>query len=312
MKQFIPFVILLFLALSLKAQSSFEVTSSDGYTVTINLVPTGIQVNQPCPFGYNYDVVFDYDISFSGTNIPANLWTLQGNVGCGASTLFLPLNNSGGVGQTITNGNAYEGDCSVAPSVAALNCDEFVLTIQGPGIPFQQINASFVLPVDFLSFAARPNGKSVQLDWATASETDNDFFEIQRSRDAINWQSLEQISGKGTTSDISTYTFYDADPEGTILYYRLKQVDYDGSFAFSDVVAVALGEAPLAAFPNPTNNIVTLTASGTVSLHDLTGRVLQTQNNGAQKGQLTFDLSDLPEGLYLLRAEDSTQKILKH
>ncbi|MEM9261324.1 MAG: T9SS type A sorting domain-containing protein, partial [Bacteroidota bacterium] len=223
-------------------------------------------------------------------------------------------NGAGGspVHRSPTNGNAYEGDCSVAPTVNDLSCDEFVLTIQGPGIPFQQINASFVLPVDFLSFAARPDGKSVQLNWATATETDNDFFEIQRSRDAINWQALEQISGNGTTSDVSTYTFYDADPVGTVLYYRLKQVDHDGSFAFSDVIAVALGEAPLVAFPNPTHDVITLTTSGTVSLHDLTGRVLQTQNTGPQEGQLTFDLSDLPAGLYLLRSETITQKILKH
>lgn len=174
------------------------------------------------------------------------------------------------------------------------------------------LGAPAVLPVAFLSFSARPNGKSVQLDWATASETDNDFFEIQRSGDAINWRSIEQINGTGTTTDRSTYTFYDADPEGAILYYRLKQVDYDGTFAFSDVVTVALGVGPLQAFPNPTHGIVTITSSGTVSLHDLTGKLLQSQNFGVRKGQFTFDLSEFPAGLYLLRAEGGTQKILKH
>lgn len=174
------------------------------------------------------------------------------------------------------------------------------------------LGAPAVLPVAFLSFAARPDGKSVQLDWATASETDNDFFEIQRSGDAVNWRTLEQIGGKGTTTEMSTYTYYDADPKGEILYYRLKQVDHDGSFTFSDVVTLALGKGPLQAFPNPTQGLVAITAQGSVSLHDLTGKVLQSQNLGPREGQLTFDLSDLPAGLYLLRAEGGTQKIVKH
>lgn len=312
MNRFIPFVLLLLLSLCVDGQSAVEISSTDGYIVKIDLVATGIQVNQPCPNGYNYDVIFDYDISFSGDNIPADgLWTLQANVGCGSSTLFLPLENEGGTGIATTSGNAYESDCNVAPTIGDLLCDELILTISGSGISRRQINLSFILPVDFTSFVATPKGKQVQLDWSTSNESDNDFFEVQRSADAISWNTIERVSGNGSTEAGAAYRFMDTDVSGSAIYYRLRQVDFDGAFTFSPIVRVSLEQGDFSAFPNPTNGPLTINGGGTVTVRDITGRTLLTAEGISGNETTTLDLSSLRPGLYLVQTEAGTQKVLR-
>ncbi|MDG1262272.1 MAG: HYR domain-containing protein, partial [Flavobacteriales bacterium] len=111
------------------------VTSSNGYDVTINVNAVNINAaSMSCAFGYSYTVDLDYDVTFSGTNIPANLYTLQGTLGCGANSQFFTLPNSGGIG-TVTSANAYSNntDCATA-TPASLDCNSISIQIEGPGI----------------------------------------------------------------------------------------------------------------------------------------------------------------------------------
>lgn len=312
MNRFLPIVFLFLFSLCLTGQPVTQINSGNGYVVNISLVATGIQVNQPCPNGYNYDVVFDYDITFTGSNIPANgLWTLQANVGCGNNNLFLPLPSGGGSGVVTTTGNSYQADCGVEPTIEALVCDQLVLTIQGPGISRQNIDLSFVLPVNFTAFTANLRGKQVQLDWRTSAETDNDYFEVQRSSNAVAWNTIGRVSGNGSVETGTEYAFLDLAPRNTETYYRLRQVDFDGTFTFSPIVRVSLAEGDFTAFPNPTSGPLTVSGGGDVIITDLSGRTLLSQPGLDGNSTTTLDLSTLRPGLYLVQSSNGVQKVLK-
>ena len=114
------------------------------------------------------------------------------------------------------------------------------------------------LPVTLVSFTATPAGNhAVHLDWATASELNNDYFEVQRSRDGHLFEALGRVAGHGTSGQASSYRFIDeTSANGTTAYYRLRQVDTDGSFHFSPVQAVTLASpsslVQVRIAPNPT------------------------------------------------------------
>ncbi len=109
------------------------------------------------------------------------------------------------------------------------------------------------LPVELIGFEARVNSDNqVELDWATASELNNDYFLIERSRDGAVWEVIAQVAGNGTTSQAMHYSTIDKEPYQGRSYYRLQQVDFDGTTAYSDLVNVKIELlAGFNLFPNP-------------------------------------------------------------
>jgi hypothetical protein len=155
------------------------------------------------------------------------------------------------------------------------------------------------LPVTLVSFSAiAAPGRSVQLNWATASEQNNNYFEVQRSVDGQNFGTLKQVPGHHTTTQSSNYSFVDAAPgAAAIYYYRLRQVDLDGTSTYSPVrtVNLAAGSSPvqLAVVPNPTtatNLHVQVRyagaapASATLTVQTLLGQTLLAQSVTIQPG----------------------------
>lgn len=94
------------------------------------------------------------------------------------------------------------------------------------------------LPIELLSFTGQAQSNTVELSWITASEINNDYFEVQRSTDAVNFTTIGKVSGSGTTLLQSDYGFTDNSPYSGINYYRLKQVDYDGESETFNVISV--------------------------------------------------------------------------
>lgn len=99
------------------------------------------------------------------------------------------------------------------------------------------------LPIDLLYFNARAERSLVSLEWATATEINNDFFTIERSTDGYNWQIMGYEMGAGNANQTLRYTFTDSNPLEGISYYRLKQTDFDGQFEYFAPVAVSLSGA---------------------------------------------------------------------
>ncbi|HEX8429165.1 T9SS type A sorting domain-containing protein [Hymenobacter sp.] len=179
--------------------------------------------------------------------------------------------------------------------------------IESPGGP---------LPVSLVSFTAALRKGQVALNWVTASESNNKGFEVQRSQNGQEFQTILTREGKGSTTSRSTYDAVDSRPLTGVSYYRLKQNDADGKFAYSPVVIVtnaALAEATF--YPNPTSGKLTInlpqtqqTTVAKVRVTDLSGREVKAV---ALPANGEIDLSDLKAGTYLLTVGAGDQQVTR-
>lgn len=113
------------------------------------------------------------------------------------------------------------------------------------------------LPIELLSFEGKYLNTLVYIQWKTASERNNDYFELERSKNSIDFTPLYKVQGAGTTAYTQTYSFTDENPHHGLNYYRLRQVDFDKSLTYSDVISVDAGsntEHALQVIPNPSDN----------------------------------------------------------
>lgn len=175
------------------------------------------------------------------------------------------------------------------------------------------------LPVDLLTFTAHTEDNvTVELDWQTASETNNDYFTIERSIDGKNWSEVVQVDGQGNSRTIQHYVSFDYSPNKGVNYYRLKQTDHDGKFKYANIVAVNIGSPDaMTIYPNPTKDFVVVAgdASDLSNLQvlnglgqDVTGLITLSKLG---LGRYTMDLSSLSKGLYLIKSSTHTSKVYK-
>ena len=171
------------------------------------------------------------------------------------------------------------------------------------------INASAPLPVELMFFRGVAEKNSVNLVWKTATEKNNEGFDIQRSVAGSEWQTIGFVPGQGTTIEQQAYTFIDDSPLNGINYYRLKQVDFDGTFDFSNIVSTDFSSSRdlsnLKITPNPVQyGELTLTLAGTdfetglVKIFNSNGQIVFVQK--IEDLNTTLDVRTLPNGIYWL------------
>jgi hypothetical protein len=108
------------------------------------------------------------------------------------------------------------------------------------------------LSIELTAFNAIANNNVVNLFWTTLNETNNDYFTVERSKNAINFETVTNVSGGGTINKETHYTSTDEIPFYGVSYYRLKQTDFDGSFTYSNLVAVkVMKDINFQTMPNP-------------------------------------------------------------
>jgi hypothetical protein len=121
------------------------------------------------------------------------------------------------------------------------------------------------IPVELVSFGASIVGNNTKLIWQTASELNNSGFEIQRKWKNTNWQKIGFVNGAGTTTEIKNYSFTDKEINNEVTYYRLRQVDFDGSYSYSKVVEVQpvnpVNFNLSQNYPNPFNPVTSISFS---------------------------------------------------
>jgi hypothetical protein len=167
------------------------------------------------------------------------------------------------------------------------------------------------LPIELLSFKATPRNKVVQLDWKTASEKNARHFDVERGLDGKNFSSIGTIKASGTSNTLLTYNFDDESPLNGLTYYRLRQVDFDGTTAFSSVVSVNRNkETKVVLAPNPAQNTVAVSLAGNeqranLTVYDLLGKVVLTKTMEGNSANL--DVSALPSSTYLLEIVSNGQ-----
>lgn len=167
------------------------------------------------------------------------------------------------------------------------------------------------LPVVLTDFSARAQAADALLTWRTAQEKNNDRFEVERSRNGLSYERVGTLPGRGTTTAASEYRYTDLNAARTgagVVYYRLKQVDTDGTTTYSEARAVQFEAAPVVAtlYPNPAAEQATLdlgsleAGSYTIRILDLTGRVVQ-QCQAAGARQQALPLRTLSPGSYIVQ-----------
>jgi len=168
--------------------------------------------------------------------------------------------------------------------------------------------AGIVLPVELVRFDAFAKDNQTLLEWQTASEINNEGFEIQKSNDGISWEKLEFVEGKGTSSNSNTYASIDRFPTQGSNYYRLKQMDLDGKFELSKTVVVDFNrQKEVEIFPNPAKDQLTLiNGEGKATIYNSLGQAVKQFAIDGNKA--TIQLSELEDGQYYLRVhqEDGT------
>ncbi len=169
------------------------------------------------------------------------------------------------------------------------------------------------LPVSLISFEAELKNDYVELNWATASEINNDYFIVQRSLDNKTFEEIARVSGNGNSNIIIEYQSYDMDLPTGIIYYRLKQVDYDGATDYSNIVAIRnTKDREVYIFPNPSNgniNIETQEAIDVV-IYSVSGQQIANYHFEANTNN-KIDISNQPKGIYFLSYISNNKSIIK-
>jgi len=171
--------------------------------------------------------------------------------------------------------------------------------------------ACMLLPVSLTSFTCRSLVKSTLLYWQTEQEYNNQGFEIQRSSNIQYWEAIGFVNGKGESSVLQSYQYEDNNPLEGVNYYRLRQIDHDGSFEYSDIVQ---GELPknskISLYPNPTTELIhfSLPNADQVVIYNTLGHVLDRFDLAA--GQHELSLQKYNEAMLLFQIGEERIRVV--
>ncbi len=197
---------------------------------------------------------------------------------------------------------------STAAGVGGIHQPSGTRAGSGPGLPnagVQGFGGTIILPVELLYFAATDATRGVELDWATASEHDNAWFNVQRSVDGVEWTRIDRIPGARNSQSELNYSSFDPDPARGINYYRLMQEDFDGAVHFSNVAAVDhTSTNGLSLYPNPVQHELHVLLSdddvNELTITDAAGRTVMQRSVAG--GSAIIDMSTVPPGSYVISA----------
>jgi photosystem II stability/assembly factor-like uncharacterized protein len=246
-------------------------------------------------------VVTNYNVNFVDAN--------YGMISTGSGFTF--ATTDGGVNWTAygTSGATLYGLVSVRKTSNQLD----IYTAGSFGYVFKFQN--YFIPVEMVSFNANVSGQLVALSWVTATEINNQGFAIERKSLSNDYTQIAFVSGKGTTTERQSYYYVDNVSSGKYIY-RLKQIDFDGSYTYSNEIEVDVNSPIKFAleqnFPNPFNPVTTISYSipvdGFVNLavYNLIGeKVAELVNSNVRAGsyQMNFDASKLSSGVYFYKLQ---------
>ncbi len=149
------------------------------------------------------------------------------------------------------------------------------------------------LPVELLYFVGAQEADHIQLDWATATEINNDHFEVERSVDGEIWDVIGMVNGFGTTSTPQNYVHVDINPQIGVAYYRLRQVDFDGAFEYSSIIQVSykFEDFDFNVYPNPFEQSFLIDIRGLSANERIPYRIVDLAGAVIHEGQFTADVN---------------------
>ncbi len=264
--------------------------------------------NQIVDFSFNY--FFDWYANPSGTITVAI--TYDG--GATSIPLYTQVDATGNVGPQLISGNFTTP--TTGPSDIQVEITFNGNSFNNDNVYWDEMCLSYIVPVELTSFTATSNGADVELKWTTATEINNQGFEIEKMNNDGSFEQAGYVAGFGTTTEPKAYSFIDSKLESGNYTYRLKQIDFDGTFTYTEEVNVEV-ELPLEYsldqnYPNPFNPTTTIKYSipeeGFVKLavYNMLGEQVAAIVNTTQKAgryEVNFNASQLSSGVYVYRIE---------
>lgn len=342
-KRFLFWCFLFLVKTSLTAQCGLTAVSTNGWTVNVVYNVTSIAVypnGSPCGSYYKFAPVVSYSITFTGSNTSRSVTLQNMCINClnqNQATTCQDCNNNVGTftgnttGTVVVNNNNCEYDASYdgaghpyypAPKVdcsqmnlSYAQCTSGKVDVFGNGIsytsgvPCAGINP---LPIELINFKGSFAKDEVYLKWSTLTETNNDFFTVEKSADGINFEEIARIKGAGTTKQQSDYSLVDGKPYGGFSYYVLKQTDYNGKSKSFPMIAVENKNIQVQVsniHPNPTTGTLGFTIyspeKGTMRMQliDNMGRCVldKTEILEETQSQITLETTNIISGIYMLK-----------
>ncbi len=261
-----------------------------------------------------------------GTMIPAGgflKFAVSGLNDTGDQVLLYNPTTTEYIGATYDNGSAAVINSGVLPGTpTSLGTESFGTGGSSAGESYQREpdgSTTFVvkdhtlclsnLPVELLFFSTKIVREQVVLTWATASEIDNDYFQIEHSSNGIDFFSIDKVIGAGTTFEEQSYQFNHSEPTDGVNFYRLKQVDFDGDYEYSRIISVNLRKSSSwNLFPTQSNDMITLDWSDaykaeSISIFNLNGKMVYSDKIDSEQQSEYISIANFPSGGYFLKMQ---------
>jgi len=219
-------------------------------------------------------------------------------------------------GTALTRGLAFEPSDYYQYSLdLAANMPQVVPQFAGSGLFDFSNPENSVVPVELVSFNAEQAGTDVVLEWKTASETNNQGWDVESKSSNGSWEKIGFVTGTGSSTALNRYTYTDTRTKSPgVYYYRLRQMDFDGSFSYSQNVSVTIYTAGTFVlgdnYPNPFNPSTTISfelperQNVHLAVYDVLGnqiKILVNDKLEAGSHKITADMASLPSGVYIYR-----------
>lgn len=249
--------------------------------------------------GSDQDVSYEESASIAGNSpgVGSGKWTLVSYPAGTNPVIGNPTSNVTSV-SGLTKIGVYELEWTItSPLGGCVSADRV------------QLISSAVLPVSIIAFEVSRSGKNAVLNWKTISETNNKGFEVERSTNGVNWQSIGFIESKangGNSSNELVYTFNDDIPDKGMNYYRLRQTDVNGKFEYSVVKQINFEHSGVLVklYPNPAKTLVAVMGvepGYMIRIDDVSGKtVLKSVKASGADGESIINISALSKGIYLM------------
>jgi len=263
----------------------------------------------------NFNQNCNIDFNIGGCGNPNNvdishlrlLVDNDGNFSNGGTTCYY---NGDGTGITITYNNPVITISDISNTHLLNNGTQF--------ITIGSVNSLTPLPIKLTNFSVKPTGFLTAIaEWTTQSETDNDYFVIEKSTNGLDWEIVTKVRGAGNSSSPINYDIYDNRCYFGVSYYRLKQVDFNGDFTYSAINTLNFDDIiGISVYPNPSSNKITVSAHGVniddCNLYNTYGQNISSSIiiNELGSNQISITTSHLPNGVYLIKVKSFTKKIL--
>lgn len=279
---------------------------NNGFTTPITAGSVGLNISLPTNGDYvafpastaaisgSYASHFNWSYN-SGTNTFFGITNSAVGPGDGG-TIVVTVKGMNATAQTISVANIQRINPSQYPNENINNNNLTAWLAVTPGGP---------LPITLLNFTAAKQNGSVSLNWQTSNESNSKDFEVQFSRDGTSWQTLGTVIAAGYSTSTRSYSYVHTTPVNGINYYRIKMVDMDNRFTYSDTRTVEFStKSRIVVMPNPVTDQVYITSNKGGNLQSVAiiaadGRIVQTLGNFVSGRSVS--MGRYPSGIYTLR-----------